>query len=161
MITPELNISLGVCGAVFTLVASAFGSALGMGVCAMAAIGAWKRNYVQGKTASFTLVAFVGMSFSQTIYGMILMFAMLNKAAAGAPWQVLCTIGVIAGIIIGLSAWLQGKASAAGADAVGETGKGFVNALVAIGVIETTAIFVMVLSIVALGYIPVPEVPLP
>lgn len=38
----------------------------------MAAIGAWKRAYLQNKAAPFSLVAFVGAPLTQTIYGMIL-----------------------------------------------------------------------------------------
>ena len=55
--------------------------------------------------------------------------------------------GLFAGLAIAASAWLQGKAGAGGSHALAETGKGFTNYLAALGIIETVAIFVMVLSI--------------
>jgi len=146
-----LNASLGILGALMALSLAAIGSVLGTGTAAGAAIGAWKRNYAQGKPASFMLLAFVGAPLSQTIYGMILMFSMINAALAGMPWQSLCGIGLVAGLAIGGSAWFQGRAGAAGSDAFGETEKGFTNYLAALGVIETVAIFVMVFSMIALG----------
>ena len=59
-------------------------------------------------------------------------------------------IGTLAGVAIGLSAWIQGKIGAKAADALGETGKGFANYLMAIGIIETVAIFVMVFVTMAM-----------
>ena len=116
-----------------------------------AAIGAWKKCYAQGKPAPFMLLTFVGAPLSQTIYGMILMFNMANKAKEGMPWQGLVGIGITAGIGMGMSAWLQGKAGAGGSDALAETGEGFTNYLDALGVIETVAIFVMVFAMIAIG----------
>ena len=145
-----LNHALGNCGALTVLGLSAIGSALGTGIAAQAAIGAWKRNYAQGKQASFMLLAFVGAPLSQTIYGLILMMIMFSSAQKGMPWQGLVGIGIAAGLPIGFSAWLQGKAAAAASDAMGETEKGFTNDLAALGIVETVAIFVMVLAILAL-----------
>jgi V/A-type H+-transporting ATPase subunit K len=48
------------------------------------------------------------------------------------------------------SAIAQGKAGAAGADAQGETGKGFVQSLAIVGICETVALFAMVLSMISL-----------
>jgi V/A-type H+-transporting ATPase subunit K len=58
---------------------------------------------------------------------------------------------VFGGAAIGFSALLQGKAGASGADALGETGKGFVNYLMVVGIIETVALFVMVFLMGTLG----------
>lgn len=150
-----LNSSLGILGALIALSLAGAGSVLGTGVAANAAIGAWKRNYAQGKPASFMLLAFVGAPLSQTIYGMILMFSMIKAATeANMPWQSLCGIGIVAGFAIGLSAWFQGRASAASSDAFGETDKGFTNYLASLGVIETVAIFVMVFAMIAIGRFP-------
>lgn len=145
-----LNQSLGIFAAIAALAFAAIGSVLGTGTAANASIGAWKRCYAQGKPASFMLLSFVGAPLSQTIYGMILMFAMLGKVAT-MPWQGLACIGVFSGVAIGLSAWFQGRAGACAADAFGETDKGFTNYLASLGVIETVAIFVMVFAMIALG----------
>jgi V/A-type H+-transporting ATPase subunit K len=53
-------------------------------------------------------------------------------------------IGVFGGLAIGASALFQGRIGAGAADALAETGKGFGNYLMALGIIETVALFVMV-----------------
>lgn len=123
---------------------AAMGSALGAGVAGMAAVGAWKKAFAQNKTASFMLVAFVGAPLTQTIYGMIVMNKMAEIAAKGTY---LWGIGIFCGIAIGLSALMQGKAGAAASDAMGETGKGFGNYIVVLGIIETVALFVMAFTL--------------
>lgn len=148
-------VALGKIGAIMAVGIAAVGSALGTGVAGAAAIGAWKRCYDQNKPAPFMLLAFVGAPLSQTIYGMVLMFIIQGKAlglAEADPAQLgtcysLMGIGLFAGIAIAASAWLQGKAGAGGSHALAETGKGFTNYLAALGIIETVAIFVMVLAI--------------
>ena len=45
----------------------------------------------------------------------------------------------------------QGKAGAAGADALAETGKGFSQYITVVGLCETVALFALVFSMVALG----------
>jgi V/A-type H+-transporting ATPase subunit K len=59
-------------------------------------------------------------------------------------WPAMIGAGIIGGIAMGISAWFQGKAGAAGCDALGETGQGFGNYLTTLGVIETVALFVMI-----------------
>ena len=130
------------------LALSACGSGIGAGVAGMAAIGAWKKNYSQNKTASFMLVAFVGAPLTQTIYGMIVMNRMYELAAKG---QYLWGIGALCGAAIGLSAYWQGRCAASACDAMGETGKGFGNYLVVLGMTETVALFVMAFTLGILG----------
>lgn len=127
---------------------SAMGSAIGAGMAGMAAVGAWKKAFSQNKTASFMLVAFVGAPLTQTIYGMIVMNKMLELASRG---QYMWGVGIFCGIAMGLSALWQGKAGAAASDAMGETGKGFGNYIVVLGIIETVALFVMAFSLGLLG----------
>jgi V/A-type H+-transporting ATPase subunit K len=50
-----------------------------------------------------------------------------------------------------VSAVVQGKAGAAGADALAETGKGFSQYITVVGLCETVALFALVFSMVALG----------
>lgn len=135
-------------GLSLVLALAACGSAMGAGVAGMSAIGAWKKNYAQNKTASFMLVAFVGAPLTQTIYGMIVMNKMYELAAKG---QYLWGIGAFAGLAIGLSALFQGKCAACACDAMGDTGKGFGNYLVVLGMTETVALFVMAFTLGILG----------
>ncbi len=135
-------------GAIMVLALSALGSGSGAGIASMAAIGAWKKNYSQNKTASFLLVALVAAPLTQTIYGFIVMNRMLALTLGG---QYLWAVGAFAGSAIGLSAYWQGKAAAAACDALGETGKGFGQYMVVLGMTETVALLVMVFTIVFLG----------
>lgn len=155
---PALSEGLAIAGGVITLGLSAFGSALGTGAAGSAAVGAWKKCYAQGKAAPFTLLTFVGAPLTQTLYGMVLMFIMFAKRAAPAAGIPFLVIGLFAGLGIGTSAILQGRCAAAAADAQGETGKGFTNYLAAIGIIETVAIFTMVLALLGVLKFQVPEV---
>ncbi|OGX30491.1 MAG: V-type ATP synthase subunit K [Omnitrophica WOR_2 bacterium RIFCSPLOWO2_12_FULL_46_30] len=135
-------------GLIASLALSAVGSGLGAGVAGMAAVGAWKKAFAQNKAASFMLVAFVGAPLTQTIYGMIIMNKMVEFALKGTY---LWSVGLFAGLAMGLSAYMQGKAGATAADAMGETGKGFGNYLVVLGIIETVALFVMAFTMTLLG----------
>lgn len=130
------------------LALSACGSGVGAGVAGMAAIGAWKKNYIQNKAASFMLVAFVGAPLTQTIYGMIVMNRMYELAAKG---HYLWGVGAFSGLAIGLSAYWQGRCAACACDAMGETNKGFGNYLVVLGMTETVALFVMAFTLGILG----------
>ena len=121
----------------------AIGSALGTSAAGMAALGAWKRCYMNNKAAPFVLAAFAGAPLSQTIYGMILMNA-VHRAPASVSVADRLLVGLLGGLAIGLSAWLQGRAGVLASDALSETGKGFGNYLMVIGIIETVALFVMV-----------------
>lgn len=143
-----MNFSLIGIGA--TMALSAVGSGIGAGVAGMAAIGAWKKCFAQNKPAPFMLVAFVGAPLTQTVYGFILMNAL--KAAIGKmdPGLML-GIGIFGGLAMGVSAWYQGKAGACAADAFAETGKGFGNYIMVIGLIETVALFIMVFMLGVIG----------
>ena len=133
-----------------SLALAAAGSALGTGAAGMAAVGAWKKAFMQNKVAPFILIAFVGAPLSQTIYGFILknQIKAANLPPESYPYQMI--IGAAAGLAIGFSAWMQGKAGARAADALAESGKGFGNYIMVLGVIETVALFVMVFTMTAL-----------
>lgn len=130
------------------LALAAVGSALGTGSAGMAAVGAWKKCFAQNRAAPFLLIAFVGAPLTQTIYGMILMNAILGSAA---QWATKLEAGVFGGLALGVSAWFQGKAGASASDALAETGKGFGNYMMVLGLVETTALFAMVFMLGALG----------
>ncbi len=146
---------LGLAAAGAALGLSAAGSALGTGYAGMAAVGAWKKCFAQDKPAPFILIAFVGAPLTQTIYGFILMnqiFGASHPADASLSYYVLLLfMGVFGGIGIGASAAMQGKAGAAASDALAETGKGFANFIMVLGVIETVALFTMVFLMITLG----------
>lgn len=123
---------------------SATGSAAGCGLAAASAIGSWKRCYAHGKPAPFQLTIFAGVAMTQTIYGLILMLQILSLEAA--LWPAALAIGALGGLGIGTSAFFQGRAAAGACDSFSETGEGFANDLIALGVVETIAIFTMVFA---------------
>ena len=143
----SMMMALAKAGGLAALGVAAIGSAIGSGLAGAAAIGAWKKCYAQSKAAPFILITFIGAPLSQTIYGMILMGWMVEVAkspAAAQNWATMLIGGIFGGLGIGVSAWFQGYAGAAGADALAETGQGFGNYLMTLGVIETVALFVLV-----------------
>lgn len=145
----QLHIALTVLGAFAAIAFAAIGSAWGCGAACCSAVGAWKKCYSQNKPAPFQLVIFGGAALSQTIYGMILMFVIIGKSQQfGSYWALFLILGLVAGVALGVSAYWQGMAGAAACDAFAESRKGFTNYLMALGIIETVAIFVMVFAIV-------------
>ncbi len=138
---------IGLFGAACVLGIAATGSAIGIGIAGQATIGAWKRCYVNNKPAPATLIAFAGAPLTQTIYGFLLMRIMVNSQKDG---MFLLALGLFSGLAMAASAVFQGKAGAAGSDALGETGKGFVQYLTVVGLAESVALFATVLSILML-----------
>jgi len=145
----ELAPALIKLGGVAAFSLAAVGSAIGTGTAAMAGIGAWKKCYMQNKAAPFILLVFIGAPLSQTIYGLLMLInfnkmanAIATDPAGGALWPAVLGAGIIGGIAVGVSAWFQGKTSAAANDAIGETGQGLTNCIISIGIVETVALFV-------------------
>ena len=126
-------------------------------------LGAWQKAYknqldlfkkvfAQNKAAPFILAAFVGAPLTQVFYGYLLREE-IRKAAFSPDLQsyVFQSIeGIVAGIAIGVSAYMQGKAAACASDALAETGKGFANYMIVIGIIESVALFVYIFTMMGL-----------
>ena len=125
---------------------SAIGSAIAMAANGPAVIGAWKKCYVQNKPAPFILAVFAGTALSNVIYGFIVMGALIDNAAGNSE-SAIFALGMGAGLCIGAVAITQAMCSAAAADAYAETGKGFGNYLMVIGIAETVSLFAMVFTL--------------
>lgn len=142
--------NFGLLGAALCMGIAAIGSAVGIGIAGQGAIGAWKRCYVNNKPAPFILTVFAGAPLTQTIYGFLLMQSMVGKVNAGAMNSATALgLGIASGLGMMFSAVAQGKAGAAGSDALGETGKGFAQYIMVVGLCETVALFAMVFSMIA------------
>ena len=144
--------NIGLLGVGSAIAFAAMGSALGSGTAGMAAGGAREKAVVPNKPAPFLLVAFVGAPLTQTIYGLILMNALAASATSNPDnaWLYIGA-GLFGGMAMGMSAWFQGKAGAVASDALAETGKGFGNYLLVLGLVETVALFVMVFLLGVVG----------
>ena len=137
--------NFGMLGAAVCMGIAAFGSAMGIGISGSSAIGAWKRCYLNNKPAPFILTVFAGAPLTQTIYGFLLMQTMMTSSRDS--WFLL-GLGFASGLAMCASAIAQGKAGAAGSDALGETGKGFAQYIMVVGLCETVALFAMVFSMI-------------
>ena len=140
-----MEFSFGMLGAAVCMGIAAIGSAIGIGIAGQGAIGAWKRCYVNNKPAPFILTVFAGAPLTQTIYGFLLMQQM---ASSEKNPGFLLGLGIASGLAMCFSAIAQGKAGAAGSDALGETGKGFAQYIMVVGLCETVALFAMVFSMI-------------
>jgi V/A-type H+-transporting ATPase subunit K len=137
--------NFGLLGAAVCMGIAALGSAIGIGIAGQGAIGAWKRCYVNNKPAPFILTVFAGAPLTQTIYGFLLMQSMISSSKDPG---FLLGLGFASGLSMAFSAIAQGKAGAAGSDALGETGKGFAQYIMVVGLCETVALFAMVFSMI-------------
>ena len=138
----------GMLGAAICMGIAAIGSAIGIGIAGQGAIGAWKRCYMNNKPAPFILTVFAGAPLTQTIYCFLLMSIKLKTLGAENPGMAL-GLGIASGLAMCFSAIAQGKAGAAGSDALGETGKGFAQYIMVVGLCESVALFAMVFSMIA------------
>ena len=139
----SLALHWGDFGAVVVMAFAAIGSGIGCGIAGMGAIGAWKKCYMQNKPAPLMLMAFAGAPMTQTLYGFLVMSKLVGSPSTPENFMARLGAGLIGGMAIGMSALYQGKAAAAACDAFAETGKGFANNIIIIGIVETIALFAM------------------
>ncbi|MDR2543375.1 MAG: V-type ATP synthase subunit K [Treponema sp.] len=135
---------LGAIGVAGSFGISALGAAIAMGLGGPAVIGSYKKCYVQNKPAPFIMVVFAGTCLSNVIYGFIIMGAL---AASTLDPAMIFALGVGSGLCIGIVAITQSMCSASAADAFAETGKGFGNYMMVIGIAETVSLFAMVFTL--------------
>ena len=140
--------NFGMIGAGLVMGIAAIGSAIGIGIAGQGAIGAWKRCFMANKPAPFILTVFAGAPLTQTIYGFLLMQQMAGSAKIAENPLFFLGLGIATGLAMCFSAIAQGKAGAAGSDALGETGKGFSNYIMVVGLCETVALFAMVFGMI-------------
>ena len=152
-----MDITLAISGAIALFVFAAAGTVIGTSIASSAAIGAWKKCFAHNRPAPFTLVAFVGMTMTNVLYGMLLMVFILGKIndpklemLPGGGWALLAICSAI-GFVMGLASYAHARAAAYACDAQGETGQGVGKYITAIGIIEGVTLFVFVFSLLAIG----------
>ena len=146
-----MDLDIGTMGAAAALGLAAAGSALGTGSAAQGAVGATKKALLADKIPPAILTTFSAFPLSQTIYGIVLLFIIIRYQGIAAPGA-LFGAGLFGGLGMGFSAWYQGRVMAAACDAYVETdGKGTAGFILLAGIVESVAIFVMAMLIVAIG----------
>ena len=147
-----MSLDIGTMGAAAALGLAAAGSALGTGSAAQGAVGAMKKSLLAEKVPPTMLTTFSAFPLSQTIYGIVLLFTILSGQENGAAPGALFAAGIFGGLGMGFSAWYQGRVMAAACDAFVETdGKGTAGYILLAGIVESVAIFVLAMLIVAIG----------
>lgn len=142
---------VGLIGAGLVMGIASLGAAWGMGISGAATIGAWKRCYKANKPAPMTLLAFVGFPLTEVFYGYILLRQFMGVSITADNAGLILGMGIGSGMAIGLVGLAEGWTGAAAADSLTETGKGFANYVAVLGICETVALFVMVLSMIMIG----------
>jgi V/A-type H+-transporting ATPase subunit K len=129
---------------------AAIGSAIGVGIAGMAAIGGWKKMILSGQKPATSMLIFAGAPLSQVIYGMILKnaIASANLSPDSYLWQTM--LGLAAGAAIGVSAIFQGKVGARACDAIASGANDTAKYIMTIGIVETVALFVMIFTMTGL-----------
>jgi V/A-type H+/Na+-transporting ATPase subunit K len=124
------------------------GSSIGCGISGMASHGVM--THVEEGHGKF--VGLAAMPASQSIYGIVLMILMKNALAAGTVTP-LSAIGIalFAGLAIMMSAIYQGMAAATAIQAAAKQPAIFGKCAVAIGIIESFALFAFVFAYLLLA----------
>jgi len=140
---------LGAFAYVFALAMPAIGSLLGANAAGMAALGAWKKCFLENRPAPFLLVAFVGAPALPDHLRLDPDERRARRAGGSAPAHAICH-------------WAYGRADSGrfgvGAGPGGSSGCGrpcrprerLGNFIIVIGIIETVALMVMVFMMTAL-----------
>jgi len=138
---------LGQIGYALPLGMGAVGSALGIGAAGRAAAGAWAKEAREGKRLNFLYIVLTSMPLSQTIYGFIIMLALLKDRVYQPQFNstyggTILSIAIAVGLGQLSSAWIQGVIGASGIRAMSEgEGKPFVFCIIAMGIVETVGLF--------------------
>lgn len=138
---------LGQLGFALPLGLGAVGSALGIGAAGRAAAGAWAKEAKENQPLNFQYIVLLGMPLSQTIYGFVLMLALLMGKVYDAEYMSMFagsifSIGLACGLGELFSAWMQGVIGAAGVRSMSEgDGKPFTFVIIAMGIAETVGLF--------------------
>ncbi|MBU2548037.1 MAG: ATP synthase subunit C [Proteobacteria bacterium] len=136
---------LGYFGCAFAIGIPAIGSAVGCGTAGAASHGVMaKIDEGHGK-----LIGISAAPSSQTIYGLILMFVLLDKVKTAGP--AVLGIGVFCGLAIMLSAIYQGKVAATGILATSKKQEIFGKCFAAVGITESFALFALVAGLIMAG----------
>ncbi len=132
MVGPAIAVGLG-----------AVGSSIGCGIAGMASHAVMSRvEEGHGKYIAMSV-----MPSSQAIYGFVLMFLMRGAILAGTLTPLSgIAIGIFGGAGIMISAVYQGRAAATGIQASAKQPAVFGKCFVALGVIESFALFALIFS---------------
>lgn len=143
----ETGIAFAVAGAALSAALGGAGSSIGMGLAGSKATGVIaEKPHLFVK--AMTMTALPG---SQAIYGLLIAFLIYLKLQGGADISVevgkqFMWAGALMGIAGFFSGWFQGKVAAGGLGAVARNEDLLVNAIVLSALVETSAIFGLLMA---------------
>lgn len=145
----SLMLALGWAGIMSPLALGAIGSIMGSAIAGHAACGALLE--VEGGYGRF--IGLTAMPSSQTIYGIVVMFA-LNRPVTAETAPGLFGVGVLTGLALLWSAARQGEALASAITASKAKPEVFGISIAPAAIIEGFAVFAFVFALVISGGIP-------
>jgi len=145
----DLILTLGWCGIFAPLALGAIGSMVGVGRAGMAACGALLE--VEGGYGRFVGVS--AMPSSQTIYGIVVTLAM-NKELSATNAPGIIGIGLLTGLALMVSGFVQGAACAASINASKSKPEIFGISIAPAAVVEGFAVFAFVFAMVLAASVP-------
>jgi V/A-type H+-transporting ATPase subunit K len=136
MLGPAISLGLG-----------CVGSSIGCGIAGMASHAVMSR--VEDGHGKF--IAMSAMPASQSLYGFILMYIMMNDIRAGTldPFNAI-GIGLFSGIVMMVSSMYQGMCAASGIQASARQPSIFGKTFAALGIVEGFSLFNFVFSLLLL-----------
>jgi len=139
-----------ICGALILSV-TALGSGIGINIAGQAAIGAWKKCFLNNKPAPMILLSFVGNPVTQVFYAYILMDNLMAAAAENPDKMLIYMVFSLVGTAaLVTTAIIQGKIAAYAVVSICEARKGFAHYMAVMGIAETVALFTMVFTVASL-----------
>jgi V/A-type H+-transporting ATPase subunit K len=142
--------NLGVLGANLLIGITAIGSGIGIMIAGQATIGAWRKCYTLKKAAPMILLAFTGNPLTQVLYAFVLM-GTVRDAALANPANGLVYLGLCVASSTSLAgtAYAQGRIAASAVETLVDTGKGFAQYMIVMGIAETVALFTLVFAMIS------------
>lgn len=140
---------LGWTGIYGAMALAAVGSIVGCTRAGQAACGAM----LETESGHGRFVGIAAMPASQTIYGIVVMLA-LNRTVTAENAAALFAIGVLAGMVLGVSAYFQGLACASAIDAAKNKTEIFGLAVAPAAIVEGFAVFAFAFALLLAGGLP-------
>lgn len=137
-------------GPVLAFALASIGSCIGCGISGMTSHGVMSRV----EEGSGKLIGMAAAPASQAIYGFVLMLLMAGAVKGDGenilPKDAALIIGVLAGLVMMLSAIFQGKCAASGILATGKRPSAYGSCFAAVAIIETFALFALAGAIITM-----------
>ncbi|MEA1938935.1 MAG: ATP synthase subunit C [Pseudomonadota bacterium] len=146
----QIIIGIGWVGVYGAMALAAIGSAIGCAKAGQAACGAM----LETESGHGRYIGLSAMASSQAVYGIVIMFTLMNVGVGLQNAMPLAAIGVLAGVALLISAIRQGECCASAIHAFKNKAEIFGKSIVPAAIVEGFSVFAFVFALVASGNIP-------